>query len=148
MGYVVPSFKRGSLVAKDGHGRQYRLSWEADQASAERRRALPPGQYTVSNYRISRQDRAGNEWFVSASARTIMRFSVAAGKTVNVTVPDAIQMRCEATSVGAEVRVQMVIQGVHHSGLSIYRDGKRVPVKYQITDANGAALAQGAMQYG
>lgn len=44
-------------------------------------------------------------------------------------------------------RVGMAITG-QKAGLTIYREGKRIPVRYRLVDAEGSELAAGKMNYG
>ena len=41
----------------------------------------------------------------------------------------------------------MAITG-QKAGLTIYKDGKRIPVRYRLVDGEGAEVAAGKMNYG
>ncbi len=42
----------------------------------------------------------------------------------------------------------MAISGSGHAGMSIYRDGKRIPVSFRISDAAGKVVQEGPITYG
>ena len=52
VGYVTLSKKFGAVLVKDEYGQGWLLSWEGDEPDADRRRALPPGSYDVTGYRL------------------------------------------------------------------------------------------------
>ncbi len=154
MGFITPGFEEGSLLLKNEHGQFFRLAWEkgdlvsSDNAAQDRRRALPPAVYTLTGYRIVRRDDKGSVWFVSATAQAIRRLTVSAGEEQKVSVDETILMQCKALPGDGNVTIQMMIQGEHHSGLTIYRDGKRIPMQYRMTDAQGKDITSGTMNYG
>ena len=157
MGFVVPSFEHGSLMLKDADGRHVRLSWENGETkkdseqvdSNDRLRALPPGTYTLTGYRILRLDKHGKPWFISAtSARGIRKLTVREGQVSRVQLSDAIHVQCRIQPTDEGIRVLAGVQGEHHSGLSIYRDGKRIAIRYVVRGADGERLATGKMEYG
>ena len=143
---------------KDKQGRFYRLTWEpgddddspASDSSTDqdRRRTLPAGEYTLTGYRLVRRDEQDTSWFISTTAPKIRDVVVTEGETQRVTIDPTIGMQCRTRPHHGSIGIQMGVQGEHHSGLSIYRDGKRIPIGYLVTDAQGRALAQGAMRYG
>jgi len=63
-------------------------------------------------------------------------------------VPDTVQIRLQTRLEGNAAHLQMSVQGARRAGMSLYRDGKRIPMRYRVVDARGAAVAEGAMQYG
>ena len=144
-GFVLPGFERGSLILKNQHGEYFRLSWEGDRARKERL-ALPAGTYTLTGYRLIRRDTDGKEWFLSATSHGIRHIEVRPGAEQRVALDDTIRIQRGLAPNGAQV--QMMIQGEGHSGLSIYRNGKRIPIGYRITGEDGVVLAQGSMTYG
>ena len=42
----------------------------------------------------------------------------------------------------------MSLSGAGHAGLTIYCDGRRIPVDYEVLDENQRKLSGGKMQYG
>ncbi|MCH8042919.1 MAG: hypothetical protein IID44_04295 [Planctomycetes bacterium] len=156
VGFVVPSFRRGSLMLKDADGRMVRLSWEdaekkkAKKADApDQRRALAPGTYTLIGYRILRTDKEGKPWFISAtSPHGIRKLTVREGQINRVQLSSAVHIQCKVRATGEGIRVMAGVQGEHHSGLSIYRDGKRIAMHYVVRGSGGKKLSTGKMEYG
>ena len=152
-GFVTPNFKVGSLFLKDRHGKVIRLAWEpvgeaepAPGVSAVR--PLPPGSYTLTGYRIVRRDDQGTPWFISAiSAHGMRKIEIKPGQTQTININPGVLVR---TSPGrnAGVPVTMAILGQQHAGLSIYKNGKRIPINYSITSPGGKLLETGKMKYG
>lgn len=146
-GFVVPSFERGSLVLRDERGKFHRLAWEPREGSREpdeRRRALAPGKYVLTGYRIVRNDARGTTWHVSATALTIRTLVVERGRELRVAIDETIHVaqRFDGASVG------MAIRGEAEAGLSIYASGKRIPMSFRVRDAAGRELKSGKINYG
>ncbi len=142
-GLVTVSFAAGDLFLSDAEDHAYRLSWNADEPQAERRRALPAGSYRLRTYRIVRTE-GGERWHVSATAPSLRRIEVRAGETTHVELDDtiAIHSRLSDTQAG------MNIQGDSGAGLSIYRGAKRIPIDYRVRDEADVVVATGTMRYG
>lgn len=158
VGFIVPSFDAGSLLLKNEHDEYVRLEWpvmdrRSDRASRPRaahdtRRPLPPGKYTLTNYRIARRGHDGRDWFISATGKNIRQLEVTAGQEQRVELRAEIGMNCRTRPTSQGVDVQVTIMGEHHAGLTIYRDGKRIPLEFVVTDADGKELASGPLKYG
>jgi hypothetical protein len=157
-GFVTVSFSDGSLFLKDDNGRVFRLAWESAGEHAppdlraiksnQRRRALPPGKYTISGYRVIRRDHEGREWFISATGPNIRRIELQPNQHHHVELSETINVNCKARAKATGVAIQMTLFGEQHSGLTIYRDGRRIPMRFVVTSASGAQLAAGSMDYG
>ena len=131
----------------------YRLKWQ--KGDKDRRRALPAGNYRLTGYRISRTDSSGTPWFVSTTAHK-RRLSVKIGEELRLKIDPAIHInvkavRCEGKLVGL-VSIQGERHGglfnTHRVGLTIYRDGKRLPARYRATGDDGSVLESGTVAYG
>ena len=146
-GLLTPEFSLGSLILKRADGKFFRLSWEGERDGREPR-ALPPGTYSLTGYRLIRKDPEGRRWFISATSHGIRRIEIRPGEKQKIALDDTIRIQKALIPAGERADVRMMIQGEHHSGLSIYRDGKRIPIAYRVTDAKGDVLAQGSMTYG
>ena len=134
--------------------------WKA--SDKDRRRALPPGLYTITGYRLSRQDKHGKEWFLSATSHGHRKLQVSPGKPARVEVDPRIHLSMSATAQAGKLRGSMMLSGdraggrpgdvlginSRRIGLSIYRSGKRIPIPYRILDNKNAELASGIMKYG
>jgi hypothetical protein len=157
VGFVTPSFDAGAVVLKNESDEFFRLEWprtdhaaakKTDRPHAAMRRPLPPGKYSVTNYRVARPDKDGHEWFVSATGKNIRQFEITAGQTHRLDLKAEIAMNCRAKSTAGGVTVQAMIMGEHHAGLTIYRDGKRIPMRFAVLDKSGKEVAAGELEYG
>lgn len=137
----------------------YRLEWKA--RDKDRRRSLPPGLYTITGYRLSRQDKHGEKWFLSATSHGHRKLQVASDKPARVEIDPRIHLSTSAATQAGKLRGSMMLSGdssggrsgdilkaARRIGLSIYRSGKRIPIPYRILDNKKAELASGIMKYG
>ena len=146
-GFVTVDFPRGALFLRDAADKYHRLSWgevEEDAAGADARRALPPGAYVVTGYRIVKVDEAGKAWHVSVSARAVREIEVKAGKSTAVKIDPTIHIDSKVAHAG----VQVAIRGDEKAGLSIYQGDSRIPLGYRLVGADGREIAAGEMKYG
>ena len=144
VGYVTLSEGIGALLVKDADGQDWRLSWEGDESGADRRRALPQGSYDVTGYRLIDRSREDELWHISATGVRHWRLEVDAGETEEVEIDATVHMRSGMRGK----RATMSIVGMHGAGLSIYKDGRRIPINFRVTDSQGEVLAKGPMNYG
>src|SRR5438093_7733229 len=94
-GFLTTHFE-GTLFLTSTTGDQYRLEWPRLQpgpsadpvpnAMLDRRRALPPGEYTLTGYRVLRPDAKAVEWFLSATGPKLRGLLVRAGEEQPVQV--------------------------------------------------------------
>ncbi len=119
------------------------------RAASDNTRALDPGVYTVIGYRVMRRDKTGARWFVSATeTRGLKRISVLAGKRQRIVIDPSIAVDCAALRTKTGLRILMTITGENESGLTIFRQGRRIAIEYRVLDAQGRAIASGVMKYG
>ena len=145
-GILTPGFDEGSMLLKNKDGDFFRVAWKKDDT--DRRRALPPGDYVMTGYTLVRRDADGKDWYLGASGRAIRKLSVRAGEEKRIALEETIHLQCRTRLNDDGIQVQMVVHGEHHSGLTIYRDGKRILFGYRLTDAKGKELAKGQLEYG
>lgn len=136
------SVRDAEVFLTDPHlERTYRLAWRGKEEGAIR---LPPGDYRWRGYRLVR-----GRWMTSAifgpHRRPVVR--VRAGETTTIRIDPTIRMNLRARRHGGQVGLAMGINGMNHSGLSIYREGKRIPIGYEIAQGK-RGLASGRMNYG
>lgn len=157
VGFVTTNFGEGTLFLTSTTGKHYRLEWpklellpSTDRAKPmpDRRRALPPGEYTLTCYRVLRRDAKGTEWFISATGPRIRRLKVRAGEEQQVKVDDTIHLTGSAHPENGGVEIQLMIAGEKGSGLTVYREGKRIDIGYRLLDAWRKELARGTLKYG
>jgi hypothetical protein len=146
-GFVTPSFLQGTLLFKNQDDNHYRLIWDAEEAK-DRRRALPAGDYVLTGYTITSRDKHGKEWHIAASAKMIAKLKVEAGATQPFKLDETIHIHFQSRVARRKLIVSVGVHGEHHSGLSIYKEGKRIPLDWQLTDASQKTLADGKLQYG
>src|SRR5262245_17489525 len=146
-GFVTADFEEGTLFLASSTGRHYPLEWARSKLPAARR-ALPPGEYTLTGYRIARRDTNGAEWFLSATGPAIRRIVVRAGEEQQVKVGDTIHLSGGAHPEVGRVEIELRLAGVKDCGLTVYRDGKRIDVAYRLMSPQKKVLARGTLKYG
>jgi hypothetical protein len=148
MAEVVPGFARGAVLLRAGDGRLLRLSWEEEPRPPgnrqDRRRWLPAGKYALVGYRLIERDASGATWHVSASAPSIRSVEFRAGRPNELAIDATIHV---AGRLGPE-QLGIAVQGEKCSGLSIYKEGKRIPIGYELLGPDGEELGQGKVTYG
>jgi hypothetical protein len=147
-GFITTDFDEGAIVLKrKSDGQAYQLLWKKGSRKEDRRRALPAGDYQVISYRLARQDADGHDWFISGTG-PIRNLKVHAGQVHDLKLHESIFLECRVRPHGGELQVQGIAQGEHHCGLSIWKDGRRIPLGFRITDAQNKELASGSLKYG
>ncbi len=150
-GAVLPGWKetdQGSLFVKNAKGDLLRLSWESRQGSAAAKlggRMLPAGKYELVGYRVVRKSEDGTTWHLSGTGHGIAEIVVPDGGTVKA--PDVAFVGA-GKSLRNNGHVGMAFQGLHGCGLTVYKEGKRIPAGYRILSADGKELASGKITYG
>ena len=155
------------MFLKNGQGEITRLEWEpmeadaGDRGKSEKRshqpvardggrlRALPAGTYTLTGYRVGREDDQGASWFISVILAHYDKhqITVRPGEISQIEIDPTVAVSCRANATGKFI-VQAGLQGMHQAGLTIYRNGKRIPMGFSITAADGKLLESGGMNYG
>ena len=142
---ITPSFERGALLLRNEEGRLYRLSWgEGSKSGSDRRRALPAGKYALAGYRLITTDSTGKTWHVSATAASMREIELASGQETRLAIEPEIKIEKRLR----DGQVQVAVQGEGQSGLSIYKEGKRIPLGFELLDRAGKKLAEGKINYG
>lgn len=142
-GKVIADFKRGAMIVQHQDGRQFRVTWEAKGDNASQPRSLPVGGYKVRGYRVLADDASGVPWLLSSSGASLGTFEVSAGN--QTLMPSDGSLRLVKQRRGNTVSV--AVQGHDRAGVTIYRDGKRIPMGYRLV-ANGKLVDEGPMAYG
>lgn len=127
--------------------RVVRLAWEARADSprdAAKARTLPAGEYTLLGFRIVDRSRKGEVWHLSGSGLKLRKFTVPASGELKLAVGSSlsVKQRFDGASAGMEIR------GADGAGVSIYKNGRRIPIGYRVLDDQGQELARGKMNYG
>ncbi|MHC5011231.1 MAG: hypothetical protein ACYTG6_09805 [Planctomycetota bacterium] len=125
----------------------YRVSWEQNPGNAPkatRRRALPAGDYVLHGYRLLAVGEDGRMWHVSATRHDLRRIEVVAGEDLRIEIDATIHVRHRLR----RNQVAMQVLGEKGAGLTIYRAGKRIPIRYRLFDPDGETVREGPMNYG
>lgn len=138
---VLPSFKRGAALLRASDGRLLRLSW--DEPASERRRALAAGRYELLGYRLVTES-DGSTWHISGSGLRSVTLEFMHGGTHMLVIDPSLRLEERLQSDG----VQVALLGHERAGVSLYKDYKRVPLRYRRLDEAGVSLAEGKLDYG
>lgn len=157
LGFIEPSFERGALMLKDAKDQVYRLSWNEGQGqdasaakeagenlSKDRRRALPAGPYRLVGYRLIKTDENDQRWDLSASHPKLRTLDIQQGEVEKVTIDETITMRHRISAK----RFGLTVIGESPAGLTLYRDGKRIGIEFELVDAAGEVRQEGKLRYG
>jgi len=136
---VTTTFGEGEVFIQNEGGELFRLRWKKDQIGEER--LLPPGTYRLKGYRIVRGD-----WFVSTTSGS-RAVQLEQGETTELEIEPRVHVGLTAKSLHGKTHLQMTILGENRMGLTIYRGGARIPMRYSV-EADGEELASGTMRYG
>jgi len=142
-GTLDTNLERAVVFLEDRLGQAYRVSWDGTEDHAARRRSLPAGEYKLRTYRVLR-DRGPQAWHTSATAPRIQWVVIKAGEPTQLEINPRVKIRAKLHGS----RAQMSITGHEKAGLSVYLDGKRIPIGYRLVSANGDEEASGSMNYG
>lgn len=146
-GRVTSNITHGELFLHlKGHGdRRLRLRWEP---KGDRERALPAGTYEVTGYRHVATGQDGAEWIWSTTAPVYRELTVKAGQTVHLDVRRKIVIEARAFTKKERQRVALVFRAEQRLGNTLYRNGKRIHIRWQCLDEHDHVLSEGKMRYG
>lgn len=145
-GHVVCDLDDTEVFLRGAGHRVYRLRWFGK--ARDRRRALPAGRYRITGYRIARRDGEGRSWFISTTSHGYRDLVVRGGGQTVLKISPVIHFEVRGKKFSDQVNVNALVRGEHHVGLSIYREGKRIPLSYRLVDAAGKELHSGSLRYG
>ena len=135
----------GSLVLQRGEERM-RVLVGPDMESPPH---LDPGAYRLIGYRIRRSDESDTPWFLSATAVSGERLEISAGKSTQLAIAPSVTVILTAQRDDRSALLSLSMRGPLASpSITIYKGGKRVPLRYEVLDAQQRVLASGDMQYG
>ena len=141
---VESDVKAGSIVLV-GEKRRFTLAWTADDKV--RTRAVPPGTYSIRTVRLLRSHR-GSTWVRSSSSPRAEPTEYAAGKTSQLTVGEEVHIHASAVIRKGKLNLGFALKTERGSGTSVFKDGKRVSIGYDLLDKSGHKVASGTMKYG
>lgn len=148
-GRVTMSFAQGTAVLAGPDG-EVTLAPDAETSEFW----LPPGKYRVRTTRIVRDN-----WIVSSAGtpepalvvkdmRKERATQLDVPETAHLNVDETVRFQCHAKRHGAKLQLGFSINGADRRGLTVYKDGVRVPVTYKVLAKDGEVLAEGTMNYG
>ncbi|MFT4538032.1 MAG: hypothetical protein ACI841_004836 [Planctomycetota bacterium] len=135
------------LLLRDPSGKSFRLSWDAAEegdVESDRVRALPAGTYALLTERFVMHSQDGTRWHSSSTKAHGRTLVVEADKELVLEPKTAIRV---TRGIGRDM-VSMNIQSESGAGLSIYKDGIRIPIRFTMTDSAGEVQHRGKMNYG
>ena len=103
---------------------------------------MPAGVYRLFGYRVVK-----GKWMISTTAGR-QEFKLKAGKSAAIEPSFTIHVNLRARRKRGQVRVNLGITNGQHMGLSLYKDGARIPLTYSLLDAKGKELTSGSLNYG
>lgn len=139
---VTSNIPRGTVVLA-GEGGLVRLTWKKGQQA----HYLAPGPYRIRNVRIV-EKKGKNTWFLSSTQPRGQVLQVEEGSPLHLRLTRRILFGGKAHWKGRELFLGFGLRDAQGRGLSIYRNGKRVPIRYELLSADGRRLQSGKMNYG
>ena len=142
--WVTSNLETGSIILAGPKG-DVAIHWK--KGDEDRSRGLPPGNYRLRTVRIEREHK-GVHWFLSATSQPRKPIEFESDEKVKLDVADTVHFKGKVKRMGRKLQLNFGLQSETHQGLSIYENGKRVPVTYKLLSAKGKVLATGKMNYG
>jgi len=134
------------LLVPEADGDPVRVVWKSEQGKEVR--TIAAGTYRVQHYAMTRRDRQDVEWqlWASGSKGRIVKIEEGADP-LTLRLDPRIHLRTTARWADRGLRVGIAPTGDRGMGVTIMRDGKRIPAKYRVLGSEGIT-AKGAMAYG
>jgi hypothetical protein len=140
---AIRSDLEGEVFLRGTGGAQYRLTWVQGQAGEKR--VVAPGQYTLTGYRVVR-----GPWMLSASGcdRAV---ALRPDSTLDLRVPPTVRIELAVgPAVGGgrlnAALLSLTLRDLHGEPLSVYKDGKRLAIPFQVETKSGA-VQHGVLAY-
>lgn len=148
LGLVTSTIEHGELFLHPQGDKSvwFRLRWSPDDT--DRTRSLAPGTYVVTGYRQLATADDGKPWIWSTASAGYKQIDVKAGETVHVEVRDWIGLNTRAVFRKGKHRVGLLFMAEKKLGNTLYRDGKRITIQWQLRNLLGEVLDEGPMRYG
>ena len=148
VGAVTSTIQPGELFLRPEGDEQgwCRLRWSPDDE--DRARPLAPGTYVATGYRQLLTADDGAPWIWSTASPGYRKVEVKAGETAHVEVRDWIGLNTRAAFKKGKHRVGLLFLAEKMLGNTLYRDEKRIAIRWQCLDVQDEVLAEGPMGYG
>ena len=103
---------------------------------------MPVGTYRLFGYRL-----VADDWMISTTGGQ-GEVALARGTERALELSSTIHLDLSVRRQRGQVQAQLGITNGQNMGLSIYKDGARVPLTYTMLDGGGNELASGTLEYG
>ena len=110
--------------------------------------ALPPGSYRLRDTRVS-EEKDGVWWFLASSSGVHRKpVELKAGSTTKLDPGRKVVFKANLRARDDGLFLGFGLATADKQGLSIFSDGKRITVRYQLLDEDGGVLSEGPLKYG
>lgn len=141
---VTSDLATGSIVLGGGR-KAFTLAWSADCKGGAR--AIPPGDYRIrSARRLARKGAA--TWVLSSCSPRSKPMKFAAGATTRLTIGETVHLGTRVVIRKGRLNIGFALTTDRKWGASVFQDGKRIPVRYELLDKSGKKLSSGPLKYG
>lgn len=148
-GIVVLPAGEAAVILEDEQGHRFRLSSETVEKKRHSRspvrRAVPAGKYRVLGIHAIDRSRRDQVWHLSTSGRRLGTLEVTEGEEVPYELDRTVHIE-GALQEGK--RISVSVRHTSGAGLTLYRDGRRIPMSYRLVDRRKKTLRSGKITYG
>jgi hypothetical protein len=110
--------------------------------------ALPPGPYRLRDTRVT-EEKDGVWWFLSSSTGPRRKpVDLQAGTTTKFDPGREVVFKGSVRPNATGLFLAFGVATADQRGLSVFRDGKRITISYQLLAADGGVLSEGPLEYG
>lgn len=146
MAKVTCNIDDGEIFLRDTKMKTYRLRWSPENAGSPR--GLPADTYLLVGYRIFKKN-----WMIQTSHHQNIdegrgNLVFPAGKTTGLQLQTYVRSTMLTRWRPRGLWIETLTRGHKGMGLTIYKDGKQIPIVYRVLDKEGEVLAKETMEYG
>lgn len=143
---LTASFGSGSVVLSS-RTESVALSWK--EGEADRRRGVPAGTWRWRSTRIERT-RDGEAWVCSAclGRGAELRLGPVADPPLQLAAEGKVAFRGNAKRDGGALQLGFELRDEGGNGVSVYRKGRRIEIRWRLLAKDGKEIAAGPMHYG
>ena len=146
---VHANIESGSLFLRKGH-EHFRVCFDSKVEPPR----LDAGMYKAFGYRVRRVAEDGSKWFISTAGARGTPIAVppedgTAKVELEISASVLTDLRVKKTEKGFNITLAIRGDGLAHKPtMTVYKDGKRVPARYEVFDENGRKIGSGSLDYG
>lgn len=145
---VLPAGE-AAVILEDEQGRRFRLSSETVEkkrrSNSPVRRAVPAGKYRILGIHAIDRSRRDQVWHLSTSGRRLGSVEVTEGAEVPYELDRTVHIEGALRDGN---RISVAVRHNSGAGLTIYKDGRRIPMSYRLVDSRKKTLRSGKITYG